>query len=281
MHKFLIIFVSLFIAGNIVTAMDQKMLLGDSESPLQIALNAESGFVKVLSHTIQFGTNGTLFDYVNEGGQSILFPFNRFTVELTLNQRHSFIFLYQPLDVVTEVIAERDVQIETATFTNGSFMSLRYGFPFYRFSYLYHIIENDRMELSAGISLQLRNATITFASKDGTLFYDNRNLGPVPIIKLRFNYRFESGFYVGTEIDGFYASSKFFNGSDIDFEGSIWDAGIRAGYRITDFMDVYLNVRFLGGGANGTSTVDLRPGESGYTDNDLSTFSLTLGAVLR
>lgn len=262
-------------------SFENEMLLNDPESPLQVSLNAESGFVKVLKHTLQFGTNGTLFDYVSEGGQSILFPFNRFTAELTINQRHSIIFLYQPLNILTEVTATRDLVFETITFTNGSYLNLRYGFPFYRISYLYHIIENDHMELSAGLSFQLRNATITFASKDGELFYDNRNLGPVPILKVRFKYLFNSGLYLGAEVDAFYASSKFFNGSDIDFMGSIWDANIRAGYRMSEFMDLYFNLRFLGGGAEGTSSADRRPGESGYTFNDLNTFSLTLGTVLR
>jgi hypothetical protein len=39
---------------------------------------AEIGFASVLAHHVQFGQNGTYFDYVKYGGQDVLFPIFRF-----------------------------------------------------------------------------------------------------------------------------------------------------------------------------------------------------------
>ena len=50
--------------------------LNDSNNRFVFCASAELGFLKVLSHKIQFSRNGTRFDYVKDGGQDILFPFS-------------------------------------------------------------------------------------------------------------------------------------------------------------------------------------------------------------
>jgi hypothetical protein len=116
-----------------------------------------------------------------------------------------------------------------------------------------------------------------------------QDLGPVPIIKLRGEYRFVGGpipgAFVGLEADGFYASSAYINGADYDFTGSIFDVSLRAGFEPTSGLDVFLNLRTFGGGGGGTRPVGDRvywtQSRSGFTDNFLTTASLTLGARLR
>jgi len=77
-----------------------------------------------------------------------------------------------------------------------------YGFPFWRISYLYDFLRRRGDEVSIGVSLQIRDATITFTSADGTLRADRRDVGPVPTLKFRGRWGFESGVWWGTEIDG-------------------------------------------------------------------------------
>lgn len=55
---------------------EEHMLINDGGS-IRFQGSVELGFVDILSHNIQFGQNGTEFDYVEEGGQNILFPFIR------------------------------------------------------------------------------------------------------------------------------------------------------------------------------------------------------------
>ena len=253
---------------------------------------AEAGFFKVLTHTITIGDPGagnTAFDYVREGGQEILFPFSRYTAELGIGNRHRVVFLYQPLLIETQVWLQDDRTIDGVTFVADEGLNATYSFPFYRASYLFDFFPQDHVELAAGVSLQLRNASVRFESTRGQRIVVTQDLGLVPIIKLRGEYRFVDGAvpgaFVGGEVDGFYASSAFFNGADFEFTGSVFDASVRAGFQPMEGVELFLNVRALGGGANGTrpaeDNVFWTQSRDGFTDNFLTSLSVTLGARLR
>jgi len=258
--------------------------LNDPDNPFALELNYESGAVKVLKNTIQIGTDGTNFDFVTQGGEEILFPIQRFTGNLVLGERHNIVLLYQPLAIETKVDTKSDITIDTNTFPSGDNLVIKYGFPFWRLSYVYDFISTDNLTLGAGLSLQLRNASIVFESLSTGDITTSQNLGPVPIIKTWGSYRFDNGFFAGFEVDGFYATSALFNGADFEFEGSILDASVRVGLELRDEADAYLNVRFLGGSAAGTSEYIDRywtESVSSYTTNYLSSLSLSLGFTLR
>jgi hypothetical protein len=257
-----------------------KFLLNRRNNFYTLQGGFEIGFLDILSHKIQFGTDGTKFDYVDEGGQDVLFPFSRLTAELNLFDKHNVIFLIQPFDLQTEALLKRDIVVDALKFPTGTPIELRYGFTFYRLSYLYDFVQAKKDELALGLSLQLRNATISFASADGSLFRINENVGPVPIFKFRGKHAFNSGVWIGSEIDGFYASGRYITGSENDFEGAILDASARIGFELTDYLDSFLNVRYIGGGAKGTEADDPGPGD-GFTDNWLHTMSISLGFYLR
>jgi len=255
-------------------------ILPDPPGPwYRIRAVAELGFLAVLSHKIQFGKDGTYFDYVKEGGQDNLYTVGRLSLELELKRRHTFIFLYQPLDIVTEVALQRDVRIAGAEFPQGTPVQLRYGFPFYRASYLYDLVKSPKHELSIGLSLQIRNATIDFKSQDGKTFTSNRDIGPVPILKSRGRYSFErGGAFLGYEVDGFYAPISVINGSDNEVTGAIVDLSLRGGLALPANGEIFLNLRYLAGGAVGQS--DPEPTYDGYTKNWLHFMTVTLGASI-
>jgi len=271
--------------------------LNHNDGLLDVELVAETGFVKVLTHTIQIGDTGTVFDYVTQGGQELLSPFSRVTAELTIADQHTVVFLYQPLELATQSRFDSDVTIDDVTFETGQVVDILYSFPFYRISYLYDFVADPQLELAAGLSLQLRNASIRWESTDNEdpvtdgnfrELVISQNLGPVPIIKLRGEYRFDGdaipGAFIGLEADGFYASSAFINGAGYAFEGSIFDVSLRAGFEPTPGLDLFMNVRGLGGGGKGTRG-DAREtwteSRDGFTDNFLTTLSVTLGARVR
>jgi len=198
---------------------------------------------------------------------------------MRLWNKHSFIFLIQPLDVRTEALLSRDIVVDDLTFPFDTHLELRYGFSFYRISYLYDFSKQKEKELGIGLSLQLRNASISFASADGFLFRINQNVGPVPIFKFRLRQPIKNGMWIGTEIDGFYASGKYITGSTNDFEGAILDASVRVGFRLNDNLDTFLNIRYIGGGAKGTEEDTMGPGD-GFTNNWLKTMAISLGFYL-
>lgn len=259
---------------------EYKSLINSEDNWYQFQGGIEIGFLDVLSHTIQFSNNGTKFDYVKEGEQGILFPFSRLTAEMNIKDKHNLIFLIQPLDIKTEALLERDVTVDDLTFPKDTNVELRYLFNFYRLSYLYDFAEAKDKEIAIGLSFQIRNASISFKSADGKLFRINSNVGPVPIFKFRSKYPFSNGLWFGTEIDGFYASGRYITGSTNDFEGAILDASARLGFELTKYLDGYLNIRYIGGGAKGTEEDSTGPGD-GFTDNWLKTLEVSLGFYVR
>jgi len=260
--------------------------LNNPDNNYEVRLGAEMGFLGVLKHNIQFGPDpyGTKFDYVAEGSQNILFPFQRMSAELHLKPRHTIVLLYQPLDLRTEARLVNDLVVDSTLFPAGTAMNFRYGFDFYRASYQYDFWPQPDRELAVGVSLQIRDAAISFVSKDGNLARAYNDIGPVPVIRFRGRLPVSGSSWVGTEIDGFYAEGKFITGStnvESSFRGAILDASVRYGLSLNETVDGFINARYVGGGASGQQVDPENLGSSGYTDNWLGAFSLSIGAYIK
>jgi hypothetical protein len=97
----------------------------------------------------------------------------------------------------------------------------------------------------------------------------------VPLIQVRGRYTFRNGFVLGGEAAGFWAGNRFLNGSSREFEGSILDLSLRAGLKVYRQAEVFVNLRYLAGGAlGGDSKTGTAPG---YTRNWLHVMILSLG----
>jgi hypothetical protein len=244
------------------------------------SLGAELGFLVVASHIIQLSNDGTRFDYRKDGGQDVLFPFFRLTTDLKFKGRHAIVFLYQPLKLTGETLLSEDNIFDGTDFPEGTPLNSTYSFSFWRISYLYDFLRRGGDEAALGVSLQIRNANITFTSADGELRAARRDVGPVPAIKFRGRWGFDNGVFWGTEIDGMYAPVSVINGSDSEVTGAILDASLRVGYDFTDRVSGFFNVRYLGGGAVGTESNPTPPSD-GYTKNWLHFVTVSLGVDFR
>ncbi len=252
----------------------------NAKAPGEITLTGEVGFVSVLDNQIQFGRSGTYFNYRENGGQDILFPFKRLGVNAAFN-RHLVFFLYQPLTLESIKPLEQDITVDSLVYTEGTPVRFLYNFPFWRASYMYAFSNpKSSLQVAAGLSLQIRNATIAFESLDGTLLRTNRDIGPVPALKFYSIYRAGKRLWFGTEIDGIYAPVSYLNGDNNDVTGAILDASLRAGIKARKApYDVLLNLRYLGGGAEGDSEDPDGPGSDGYVKNWLHFLTVSLGFV--
>ena len=257
-----------------------KLIAQNETSKFQYRAVAEIGFTSVLSHQIQLGNNGTNFDYVKNGGQDVLFPTFRFSLEMDLNKKNTFIILYQPLRIETQSVLPNNTTFNGVMFPASSGIKALYNFPFYRFSYLRELAaDNEKFKIALGLTVQIRNATISFESTDGKLYTDNRDIGIVPALKLRTKLNFNPTFYTEIEADGIYAPVSYLNGSDNEIVGAILDASWRFGAEVNPFTNMFLNFRYLGGGAVGTGDPDF-PGD-GYVKNWLHFFNVSAGFVLK
>lgn len=239
--------------------------------------NMEMGFLAVLNHKAQFSETGTYINYVKEGGQDVLFPVRRMSLELEINDKHIISFLYQPLRLESTTTLDRDLIIDDLVFPEGTAVDFLYDFPFYRISYMKEFLsDNEQWDFAFGGGLQLRNATINFESTDGELFRSNRDLGPVPLLKFRTRYNVNERTFTEIEADGLYAPVSYLNGSDNEVVGAILDFSIRQGLHVTEHIESYINLRYIGGGAVGTSEDDPGPGD-GYVKNWLHFMTVTGG----
>ena len=226
----------LFRAASPAAAQDYGFF-NSPDSYFGFESSVEVGFLGFFYHKVQFSEAGTYFDYVKDGGQNVWFPFRRLSGDVLLGNRHRLVFLVQPIDIRTEVLVPTSgLEVDGAVFDPGSPIELRYGFDFYRLSYLYDFLKDPRNELAVGASLQIRDAVITFSGEDASesdLLRDERDVGPVPALKFRAKYYLNDFVWLGSEIDGIYAAGRGVTGStevSTDFVGAIVDASLRAGF---------------------------------------------------
>ncbi len=269
---------SLFFVSTTFAQLNQVDIETKS-SGFKLRAVAEIGYVAVLKHRIQFSNSGTEIDYVKEGGQDNLYPVQRFSLEAQFNPKNTIILLYQPLRIESQALLERDLVIDELVFPQGTGVNFLYNFPFYRISYLREFLSNnDKYDFAFGLTVQIRNATIAFQSQDGTLFRRNADVGIVPTFKLRTRANLNERLYLELEADGIYAPVSYLNGSDSEVVGAILDASTRIGYQVTPSVNTFLNLRYLGGGAVGTSSNPTGPGD-GYVKNWLHFLTVTTGFI--
>ncbi|MFT4626607.1 MAG: hypothetical protein ACI8PZ_005284 [Myxococcota bacterium] len=274
----LALFSAIALTAAYAAPVPEGSILNDPDRGWQLEPAVELGFLAPLSHKIQFGRDGTYFNYIQDGGQDNLFFVTRWSLDLRID-RHTVTVLYQPLTLKTSTEVTRPLVFDNVRFGKGGGLESVYGFDFYRGSWTWDLLPDDDAELGLGASLQIRNATIGFTSADGEQRTTNRDIGPVPIIKLRGRWDGEVGFW-GFEADGFYAPIKYINGGNSDVVGAIADLSIRAGLKANRGVEPFLNLRYLGGGAEGTSS-NPDPGKDGYVRNWLHFATLTVGAYVR
>lgn len=281
--------VTLLLVALPLSAQDYPRL-NDGDSALQVEPEAEIGFLKVFYHQIKIGEEGTQFDYVEQGGQEILYPYKRFAVNIDIGERNYVKLLYQPLSLETRTrVDEGPIRFDDVTYGEDTGLNLTYGFDFYRATYLFNAVANHSWTVGLGASLQLRNASIAFESTNGENFLITQNLGPVPIIATRTQYEPQRGALEGAffelEAEGFYATNAFINGADYEFTGSIFDVGLTAGYEANPATELYVTLRAVGGGGAGTRPPDAREfwteSRDGFTDNFLTLGALSIGARLK
>ena len=266
-------------------------LVAEEDPFVRVIPRVEIGTVGVLKHLYQSGTGGDLFNFVTQGGQDTLFPYQRYAVDIVLGGRHVVTLLYQPLTLNTRTVVDANpptvgtLEVGDASFGAGTPLELKYGFDFWRASYLYDFARSPDTILGAGLSLQIRNASIVFSAVDGSDAAVQQNIGPVPILKVRAAHRFSPYFGLDFEADGFYASSAFFNGSANPFKGWVWDAALTASTAFAPNARAFLVLRSIGGGAEGNNAYDYtswttsNPGS--YTYNELATLAVSLGFTLQ
>ena len=257
-------------------SVQAESLINPPEQSWKLLPHYELGFIAPLQNDISFGKQGTDFDYLEAGGEDNLFRYQRFELWFLHQDKHNLGLIFQPFDVTTTAVIRKDYQFDSVVFPENTPMIFRYGFDYYRGTYTYNIRSSEKGSLGVGVSMQIRNATIDFRSQDGTLQNSNRDIGPVPLLAITGERKTSDGLWFGFDAAGSYAPIKYINGSNTDVVGALLDASVRGGIQLKNESDVFVNLRYIGGGAEGTdNTPD--PGKDGYVANWLQLLSLSAG----
>lgn len=220
-----------------------------------ITASVQLGSVGVPHHYVQFGEDGSKFDYTKEGGQDILFPFARFLISLQTSPNSAWNFQFVPLQFDTKSVLRRDVLIDGATFPMGTNLHMKYSFPFYRIGYETELQKHNQ-SVRFGAALQIRNASIIFESSDGSLLRVRQNVGPVPLFTASWHCLACSQPWYA-KMAAMYAPIKYLNGSNNDVVGGFAD--IEAGLKWrgkSDSTQFSLSTGYIGGGASGTGSAE-------------------------
>lgn len=261
---------SLFIfSASGATPDADDSILQSAEAPVAVRLFADLGAVAQLSHRLQIGTDGSDVRIPRELGQDVLYPFVRFQVDLDIGpaRRHSLSFLYQPIDLRSEVAPERRLVVGDVAFSAGEVVRFRYGFPFYRTTWMVDAAPSRDTEWAFGVGLQVRNANIVYSAGDGSKGVSARNIGPVPLLAFRSRWTVTKKMWTGAELQGFYAPVSGLNGSTNEVVGAIADGSWKWGLDGPRGSDLYVALRYIGGGATGTSNNPDPFSGDGYTKN--------------
>ena len=258
----------------------RESLINPENSPWELRPSMELGFVAPLANRIVLGKEGSDFDYLTEGGEDNLFRYQRYEINFIHKHKHNLMMIFQPLDITSTDVLRKDTQFDSVLFPKDTPMLFRYGFDFYRLTYAKNIIRDEHKTISVGMAMQVRNATIDFRSQNGELQNSSRDIGPVPLLYVAGNFETGTNIWFATEATGSYAPIKYINGASSDVVGALLDASVRGGLHLKHKSDAYVNLRYIGGGAEGTdNTPD--PGKDGYVENWLHFVSFSAGVRLR
>ncbi len=236
-------------------------------------VSTEAAQIYVIGHDIQFGKNGTDFDLRNDGGQDTLFPTWRLKVDMQVSEKSKVDIQYQPIQLETSVLLSSATVADNETFPANTPLNILYSFPILRFGYSY-FLESIDSGWSVGAAAQIRNARIDLSSGDGSKIRSNRDIGFVPLFRVGYQSKWNDYWFLG-HVDTIYAPVKYLNGGKSDVTGTFTDASLSLGKKISDPYKMYFTIRYIGGGAEGTSSDDSGPGD-GFSSNWIHLAQLSL-----
>jgi hypothetical protein len=249
--------------------------------PLGVRARVELGALGLLAHHIRYGDT-TRVDYRKDADQDTLSFFARLSAELAVRGRHGLIFVYQPLKLDSQAVIGRDIQVGEVTFPENTLVRFGYGFDFYRLMYQYDVFADAHRELAFGAGFQLRNARVSFVSGDGERAFTETGPGVVPLLRVRARYVFENALFVEGELDGWVSPIPGQGKREGELPlGAVADGALRGGLMLTQHVEAFLTLRYLGGGYRGESSENTPLRGDDWTSNWLHTLIVSLGAGLR
>ena len=203
----------------------------------QLSIDVEGGAVIAGYNDVRVpGDQGSLFSLTNDLNAKPN-AFIRLRAGYTIKSRHTISVLYAPLTVKSDGSATFPIDFEGITFPANTPLDASYTFNSYRITYRYDIVKKPKFEFGLGFTAKIRDAEI--ALKGDGLSAKTTNVGFVPIINFRFNWKANEKLWILFEGDALAAP-----------QGRAEDVLIAATYKLSDKVALKAGYRILEGGAD-------------------------------
>ncbi len=133
------------------------------------------------------GKSGTRFSFVDDLNTDPWY-FLRFKFGYIIKDQHSLYFLAAPLEIPTEGKLKKNVNFKGRVFNAGDTVTAKFKFNSYRFTYRYDPVFRDDIEFGIGLTFKIRDAAISM--EDNGLTTTRNDLGFVPLITIRLQWKF-------------------------------------------------------------------------------------------
>lgn len=203
----------------------------------QLNLDIESGAILAGYNDVRIpGDQGTLFSLTDDLSAKPT-AFIRLRAGYTIKSRHTISVLYAPLTVKSDGSTPFPIDFEGVTFPANTPLDASYTFNSYRITYRYDFVKKPKFEFGLGFTAKIRDAEIALSSQG--LTSSKTNVGFVPIINFRFNWKMNEKFGLLLEGDALAAP-----------QGRAEDVLLAAIYTINRKIAVKAGYRLLEGGAD-------------------------------
>lgn len=187
------------------------------------------------------GTTGTRFSLVDDLATDDDVAF-RVRLSRALGSRHNLSVLYAPLRLHAQGQTGFPIDFNEASFAADADLKATYKFNSYRLTWRYEMVRGQRLDFGLGLTGKIRDAFVELG--DGTITTRKENVGFVPLVHLRLDWRWTAKLGLILEADALAAPQGRAEDALLAIVVRPWHQGtMRLGYRVleggADVDDVY------------------------------------------
>lgn len=212
-------------------------VLSGTDSSAQLFFDAETGIVRTGYNNVRIpGNSGTPFSLQTDLDAETGF-FYRFRAGYIINERHTLSLLFAPLELKSSGKPGFNILFQDQTFSAGTDLIGTYVFNSYRLTYRYDLLRREKLTFGIGFTAKIRDAKISLES--GSAYAEKTNIGFVPIINFRLDWR--EGEKLGLIFEGDALAAP---------QGRAEDILLSATYKLSNQLRFRVGYRILEGGAD-------------------------------
>jgi hypothetical protein len=224
---------------GIIFALAIMILLAFSSAEAKWFLDIETGLVSSGYNDVRIpGDTGTEFS-LSEDLQTNSSAFFRFRLGYQFGERHTVFAFVAPLSLKASGSVNQDIFFFEETFPANTPLNGTYRFNSYRLTYRYDFIRKEKLTLGVGLTAKIRDAAIRV--EGGGLSSEKTNVGFVPLLNFRLNWRFADKFGLLFEGDALASPGG---------EGRAEDVLLALQLRLNENISFRAGYRIIEGGAN-------------------------------